>query len=260
MWRTREFFWVIWGYFGLCKMWKYYERFSRCYHCREMRSRDQDRVVKWGHARLPFPLFTDILNFHFLLFQFSPIFSLHENGWKLVYGNSILCLKAVKFAWWNNFQLCHVVGCADCQPTCFHSLFLSLFIVLEFLFLVCLVSLIRVVSFLFLFFYIFTRIYSYVSRMLSYVTRILPVCTRMYAYVIGVYPYVVVCYSYVLVWCFSHDHSKCTKHIHIPFSKKIFPSTSTNEIHSFIPLFLKRRANTLHPCGEKSNSIHLTCS
>ena len=150
-------------------------------------------------------------------------FSLHENGWKLVYGNGILCLKAVKFAWWNNSQLRHVVGCADCQPTCFHSLVISLFIVLEFLFLVCLVSLIRVVSFLFLFFYIFTRIYSYVSRMLSYVTRILPVCTRMYAYVIGVYPYVVVCYSYVLVWCFSHDHSKCTKHIHIPFSKKIFP-------------------------------------
>ena len=153
-----------------------------------------------------------------------------------------------------------MVGCADCLPTCFHSLFVSLFIVLEFLFLVCLVSLIRVVPFLFLFFYIFTRIYSYVSRMLSYVTRILPVCTSMYAYVIGVYPYVVVCYSYVLVWCFSHDHSKCTKHIHIPFSKKIFPSTSTNEIHSFILLFLKRRANTLHPCGEKSNSIHLTCS
>ena len=119
-------------------------------------------------------------------------------------------------------QLRHVVGCADCQPTCFHSLFVSLFIVLEFLFLVCLVSLIRVVPF-FLCFYIFTRIYSYVSRMLSYVTRVLPVRTRMYAYVIGVYPYVVVCYSYVLVWCFSHGHSKCTKHIHIPFSKKIFP-------------------------------------
>ena len=169
-------------------MWEYYERFSRCYHCGEMRLRDQDRVVKWGRARRSFPLFTNILNFHFLLFQFSPIFSLHENGWKLVYGNGILCLKAVQFAWWNNSQLRHVVGCADCQPTCFHSLFVSLFIVLEFLFLVCLVSLIRVVFFL-LFFYIFTRIYSYVSRMLSYVTRMypyvwvchrcVPVCTRM---------------------------------------------------------------------------------
>ena len=57
--------------------------------------------IEWlsGGAPGSFSLSLNILNFHFLLFQFSPIFSLHENGWKSVYGNgTILCLKAVKFA------------------------------------------------------------------------------------------------------------------------------------------------------------------
>ena len=47
--------------------------------------------------------------------------------------------------------------------------------------------------------YVNTRMYSYVTRMLlvcySYVTSMLLVCTRM----------LLVCYSYVLVWCFSHN-------------------------------------------------------
>ena len=88
-------------------------------------------------------------------------------------------------------QLRHVVGCADCQPTCFHSLFVSLFIVLEFLFLVCLVSLIRVVPFfMFLHFYPYLFLcFSYVIVCDSYFTctysyvclchRCVPVCSRM---------------------------------------------------------------------------------
>ena len=60
------------------------------------------------------------------------------------------------------------IGCADCQPTCFHSFFLSLFLyflVLMSLFPVCLVSLLRVVLFYF-FFHFFTRMYLYVTCML----------------------------------------------------------------------------------------------
>ena len=48
-----------------------------------------------------------------------------------------------------------------------------------------------------LYFYLFTRMYSYVT-----------LCTGTYSYVIGVYPYVLVCYSYVLVWCFSQDRQR----------------------------------------------------
>ena len=78
------------------------------------------------------------------------------------------------------------------------SFSLSFFLVLVFLFpvcLVCLVSLPRAVFFYFIFtFYVFVC-YPYVARMYSYVTRMLPVGTRMYSYVIGVYLYVIVCYS-----------------------------------------------------------------
>ena len=74
-----------------------------------MRLHDQDRVGKWvgggggggggGKGDGSFSVSLNIYIFSsFVLFQFSPIFSLRENGWKSVYGNSILCLKAVKFA------------------------------------------------------------------------------------------------------------------------------------------------------------------
>ena len=111
--------------------------------------------------------------FNFLLFQFS-----RENGWKSVYGNGILCLKAVKFALWNNSQLCNVIGCADCQSTCFHSSILS-----------CVgvpfpsPRVPGVPASSRTFFYFFTRMYSYVTLMLL-------VCTRMW---LVCYPYVLVC-------------------------------------------------------------------
>ena len=48
----------------------------------EMRLHDQDRVVKWGRVRIFSSLFK-LYFFNFLLFQFSAMFSLHENGWKI---------------------------------------------------------------------------------------------------------------------------------------------------------------------------------
>ena len=141
---------------------------------------------KWGRARIFFSLFKQFFLFNVLLFQFS-----RENGWKSVYRNGILCLKAVKFVLWNNSQLRNVIGCADCQPTCFHSFTLSCVGVP-----VPCVPGVPASSRTFLLFYPYVFVcYPYVARMYSYVTRMLPVCDS----------YVVVCYLYVLVWCFSHD-------------------------------------------------------
>ena len=140
------------------------------------------------------------------LFQFS-----RENGWKSVCGNGILCLKAVKFPLWNNSQLRNVIGCPDCQSTCFHSFIFSFLCW-------CSCSLCSwcpcFVSYFFtIFFHFFTRMYSYVTLMLLVCTRMwlvcypyVVVCIRMSSMCTCMYSYVVVCYSYVLVWCFSHDH------------------------------------------------------
>ena len=49
-------------------------------------------------------------------------------------------------------------------------------------------------------------------------------------------------------------YSKCSRRIHIPFSKKAL--SPVPNIHSSIPIFLKRIGNTIHPWG-KCDSIHL---
>ena len=60
----------------------------------EIRLLDQDRMGdEWGRARIFFFLFKYIF-FNFLLFQFSPIFPLQENGRISVYRNGIHYLKA----------------------------------------------------------------------------------------------------------------------------------------------------------------------
>ena len=149
--------------------------------------------IEWVSGGAPGSFSLSLNNFflfNVLLFEFS-----RENGWKSVYGNGILCLKAVKFVVWNNSQLRNVIGCADCQPTCFHSFTLS-----------CVGVPVPCVP----------GVPAWSRTFLPAYIRMLPVCcsyvlvcdsyvTRMYSYVIGVYPYVIVCYSYVLVWCFSHD-------------------------------------------------------
>ena len=103
--------------------------------------------------------------------------------------------------WWNNSELRNVIGCADCQPTCFHSFFFSLLI------LSCVGVLVPCIpgvpaSSRTCWTFFFTRMYSYVTRMLL-------VCTRHgYPYVLVFIRRSSVCtrmYSYVLVWCFSHD-------------------------------------------------------
>ena len=111
-----------------------------------------------------------------------------------------------------------MIGCADCQPKCFHSFILSLFLSFLCWSSFCLYAWCPSFEsyFFFYLFYPFVFVcYPYVTRMYSYVTRVLPVCTRMYSYVIGVYPYVLVCYSYVVVcyssvllWCFGHHRLK----------------------------------------------------
>ena len=93
----------------------------------------------------------------------------NENGWKSVYGNGILCLKAVKFASWNNSQLRN----ADDRVRRL-STFSFFFLVLVLLFLVCLASLLRVAlcyPYVFVCYPYVARMYSYVTRMYSYVTR-----------------------------------------------------------------------------------------
>ena len=156
-----------------------------------MRLHDQDRVS--GGAPGSFSLSLDIFFPFFCYFNFLQFFSLRENGWKAVYGNGILCLKAVKFALWNNSQLRDGIGWADCQPTCFRSFLLSLFL--------CFLSWCPCSlyawcpcfeSYFFYSFYFFTRMYSYVTRMLL-------VCIRMW----------LVCYLYVLV-CIRMS-SVCTR-------------------------------------------------
>ena len=131
----------------------------------KIRLHDQDRVGEWGRARIIFSL----LNFFFFLilcyFNFLQFFRYTETVGNRFTGNGILCLKAVKLAWRINSQLRYVIGCVDCQPTYFHSFFLPLFLVLVFLYLVCLVSLLRVVLF--------------------------------YPYVLVCYSHIVICYSYI---------------------------------------------------------------
>ena len=165
--------------------------------------------IEWVSGGAPGSFSLSLNNFflfNVLLFEFS-----RENGWKSVYGNGILCLKAVKFVVWNNSQLRNVIGCADCQPTCFHSFTLSC-VGVPVPCVPCVPG-VPASSRTFLLFYPYVFVcYPYVARMYSHVTRVLPVCTHMYSYIISVYPYilvcdsyVVVCYLYVLVWCFSHD-------------------------------------------------------
>ena len=43
-------------------------------------------------------------------------------------------------------------------------------------------------------------------------------------------------------------YSKCSRRIHIPFSKKAL--SPVPNIHSSIPIFLKRIGNTIHPWGK----------
>ena len=110
----------------------------------------------------------------------------NENGWKSVYGNGILCLKAVKFASWNNSQLRNA---DDRVRKTVNFLFLSPSVSAPF---PCMPG-----------------VPASSRTFLPVWIRMLPVCCSYvlvcYPYVLVCYSYVVVCYSYELVWCFSHD-------------------------------------------------------
>ena len=67
--------------------------------------------------------------------------------------------------------------------------------------------------------FVFTRMLLVCNRMYSYVNRMNSYTTRMYWYVNRMYSYVLVCYSYVLVWCFSHER-KAQQFMMKPIAKK----------------------------------------
>ena len=136
--------------------------------------------------------------FKYSLFQFSPIFLLRENGWKSVYRNGILCLKAAKFVWSSSVTL---IGCADYQPTCFHSFILSLFLCF-----LCWWS-----SSLYAWCPCFESYFYTFCTLKAVCIRVLPVCrlcvllcdsyvTRMYSYVFVCHRCVPVCTRMLLVF------------------------------------------------------------